>query len=70
MSAPFETDIIGPSSRWSRSRLALGLSPTPIPGLVLIAGLVIGPHGIHLLSESMLSFLDPAVSARLPPSVY
>jgi hypothetical protein len=53
------------SSRWSRSRLALGLSPTPIPGLVLIAGLVIGPHGIHLLSANMLSFLDPAVSAAL-----
>jgi hypothetical protein len=52
-------------SRWFRSRLALGLSPTPIPGLVLIAGLVIGPHGIHLLSADMLSFLDPAVSAAL-----
>jgi len=53
------------SSRWFRSRLALGLSPTPIPGLVLIAGLVIGPQGINLLSGNMLSYLDPAVSAAL-----
>jgi uncharacterized membrane protein SirB2 len=53
------------SSRWFRSRLALGLSPTPIPGLVLVAGLVIGPQGINLLSGNMLSYLDPAVSAAL-----
>jgi hypothetical protein len=55
----------GQSSRWFRSRLALGLSPTPIPGLVLIAGLVVGPQGINLLSGNMLSYLDPAVSAAL-----
>jgi hypothetical protein len=53
------------SSRWFRSRLALGLSPTPIPGLVLLAGLVIGPQGINLLSGNMLSYLDPAISAAL-----
>ena len=81
MTDPFDTDIgkgsldrkmnAGPSVhapqsfRWFRSRLALGLSPTPIPGLVLIAGLVIGPQGINLLSGNMLSYLDPAVSAAL-----
>jgi hypothetical protein len=53
------------SSRWFRSRLALGLSPTPLPGLVLIVGLAIGPQGMNLLSRSMLSYLDPAVSAAL-----
>jgi hypothetical protein len=53
------------SSRWLRSRLALGLSPTPVPGLVLIVGLAIGPQGINLLSRNMLSYLDPAVSAAL-----
>jgi hypothetical protein len=53
------------SSRWLRSRLALGLSPTPVPGVVLIVGLVIGPQGINLLSRNILSYLDPAVSAAL-----
>jgi hypothetical protein len=32
---------------------------------VLIVGLAIGPQGINLLSTSMLSYLDPAVSAAL-----
>src|SRR5262245_26737866 len=53
------------SSRWVRSRLALGLAPTPVPGLVLIVGFAIGPQGINLLSRNILSYLDPAVSAAL-----
>jgi hypothetical protein len=54
-----------PSSRWVRSRLALGLSPTPVPGLVLVVGFAIGPQGINLLSRNILSYLDPAVWAAL-----
>src|SRR5262245_12259007 len=53
------------SSRWVRSRLALGLSPTPVPSLVLIVGFAIGPQGINLLSRNVLSYLDPAVWAAL-----
>src|SRR5262245_33045882 len=53
------------SSRWVRSRLALGLSPTPVPGLVLVVGFAIGPQGINLLSRNILSYLDPAVWAAL-----
>jgi hypothetical protein len=81
MSKPSDTEVIGrdpldstvrvraarrpSSSRWLRSRLALGLSPTPVPGVVLIVGFAIGPQGINLLSRNMLSYLDPAVSAAL-----
>jgi hypothetical protein len=80
MSNPSGTNIIGTdpldpntnvsperrnSSRWSRSRLALGLSPTPMPGLVLIAGFLVGPQGLNFLSGNMLSYLDPAVAAAL-----
>jgi hypothetical protein len=53
------------ASRWPWSRLALGLSPTPIPGVLLLIGLGIGPSGINLLSRNMLVYLDPAVSAAL-----
>jgi len=51
---------------WLRSRLALGLSPTPRPGLVLLLlGMACGPHGLRVLSPAVLSFLDPAVSMAL-----
>ena len=47
-------------------RLALGLSPTPVLGLlVLLLGLALGPHGLSLLSPPVLSYLDPAVSVAL-----
>lgn len=47
-------------------RLALGLSPTPVLGLfVLLLGVALGPHGLRLLSPSVLSDLDPAVSVAL-----
>jgi hypothetical protein len=36
-----------------------------MPGLVLIAGFVIGPQGLSLLSRNMLSYLDPAVAGAL-----
>ncbi len=52
--------------RWKGARLALGLSPTPVPGLVLLPlGMVLGPHGVGLLSPSVLSFLEPAVSVAI-----
>ncbi len=48
------------------SRIALGLSPTPRPGLVLLPlGMALGPAGLNLLSPSVLSYLDPAVSVAL-----
>ena len=53
--------------RWTaRTRLALGLSPTPRPGLVLIPlGMALGPHGLGVLSDSVLTIVDPAVSVAL-----
>jgi hypothetical protein len=48
------------------SRIALGLSPTPRPGLVLLPlGMALGPAGLNLLSPAILSYLDPAVSVAL-----
>ena len=47
-------------------RLALGLLPTPVLGLlVLLLGVALGPHGLTLLTPSVLSYLDPAVSVAL-----
>jgi hypothetical protein len=55
-----------PSSRRKGARLALGLSPTPVPGLVLLPlGMALGPQGLGLLSPAVLSFLDPAVSVAI-----
>ena len=52
--------------RWPLRRLALGLSPTPTAGLMLLlAGVAFGPHGLNVLSENILDSLDPAVSASL-----
>jgi hypothetical protein len=52
--------------RWTSWRLALGLSPTPRSGLVLlIVGMALGPYGLQLLSERVLASLDPAVSVAL-----
>jgi hypothetical protein len=49
-----------------QSRIALGLSPTPRPGLVLLPlGLALGPSGLNVLSDTILSYLDPAVSVAL-----
>lgn len=50
----------------SRTRLALGLSPTPRPGLVLLLlGMALGPRGLGVLSVPVLTSLDPAVSVAL-----
>ncbi len=47
-------------------RLALGLSPTPRIGLILLPlGMAFGPRGLDLMSERVLTALDPAVSAAL-----
>jgi hypothetical protein len=53
--------------RWTaRMRLALGLSPTPRPGLVLIPlGMALGPHGLGVLSDPVMTVVDPAVSVAL-----
>jgi hypothetical protein len=49
-----------------RSRLALGMSPTPRPGLVLVTlGAALGPFGLRLLSPPVLTALDPVVSVAL-----
>lgn len=56
----------GGRRRWTGTRLALGLSPTPVPGLVLLPlGMALGPHGLGLLSPTVLSYLDPAVSVAI-----
>ena len=53
--------------RWpARRRLALGLTPMPRPGLVLLLlGIALGPRGLGLLTEPVLASLDPAVSVAL-----
>ena len=52
--------------RWGRRRLALGLSPTPGPGLaLLVVGMTLGPGGLGLLSTGTLDALDPLVSMAL-----
>lgn len=53
--------------RWgSPMRLALGLSPTPRQGLVLLPlGMALGPRGLGVLTEGVLTSLDPAVSVAL-----
>ena len=53
------------SSWWLRSRLALGLSPTPLPGLVLLIGLATGPEGLGVFSPRVLTYLDPVVAVAL-----
>lgn len=51
---------------WPFRRLALGLAPTPGPGLVLLlVGLALGPGGLGVLSGPVISALDPAVSVAL-----
>jgi len=53
-------------SQGLRGRIALGLSPTPRSGLVLIPlGLALGPGGLNVLSPPLVSFLDPAVAVGL-----
>jgi hypothetical protein len=50
----------------SHRRLSIGLSPTPRLGLILLPlGVALGPRGLDLLSERVLTALDPAVSAGL-----
>jgi hypothetical protein len=46
-------------------RLALGLSPTPVPWLLLLVGVALGPHGLRVLSPPVLRYFDPAVSVAL-----
>jgi hypothetical protein len=50
----------------ARRRLSIGLSPTPRLGLILLPlGVAFGPRGMDLLSDRVLTALDPAVSAGL-----
>jgi hypothetical protein len=55
----------GGGSWWLRTRLALGLSPTPVPALLLLAGVALGPSGLRFFSINVLSYLDLMVSAAL-----
>ena len=49
-----------------RSRIGLGLSPTPRGGLALLPlGAALGPAGLNLLSLRVVDALDPAVSVAL-----
>jgi hypothetical protein len=55
-----------PVRRRKLSRLALGLSPSPVPSLMLLPlGVALGPHGIGLLSPRVLSYLEPAVPVAI-----
>lgn len=53
--------------RWAlHQRLALGLTPSAMPGLVLlVVGAALGPHGISVLSPGVLAFLEPAIPVAL-----
>ena len=52
--------------RASRGRLALGLAPTPQSGLFLVLlGVVLGPRGLSLLTDTVLATIDPAVTVAL-----
>ncbi len=59
--------VTGERPRWrSRLQLARGLAPTPRPWfLLLLTGVAFGPYGLGILSETVLTVLDPAVSAAL-----
>ncbi len=47
-------------------RLGLRWSATSIPvALLLLLGIAVGPHGVSLLSPSVLEFLDPAMPVAL-----
>lgn len=49
-----------------QTRLALGLSPSALPSLLLLLlGFVIGPRGLGLLSANALASLDPAMPVAL-----
>jgi hypothetical protein len=52
-------------SWWLRTRLALGLSPMPVPALLLLAGVALGPLGLRFFTPRVLSYLDLIVSAAL-----
>ena len=55
-----------PVGRRRGSRLALGLSPSPVPSLMLLPlGVALGPHGIGFLTPTVLSYLDPAVPVAI-----
>jgi len=52
--------------RWLRLTLALGLAPTPVPGLILLPlGIALGPHGLNVLSVRVVAYLDPVVPVAL-----
>jgi hypothetical protein len=56
----------GGTARASRGRLALGLAPTPQSGLFLVLlGVVLGPRGLSVLTDTVLTTIDPAVTVAL-----
>jgi len=60
-------EVTAERPRWrSRLQLARGLAPTPRPWfLLLLTGVAFGPYGLGILSGTVLTVLDPAVSAAL-----
>jgi hypothetical protein len=68
MSSPHQAHLVVAQRQTWRfgRRLALGLSPTPVLGLfVLLVGVALGPQGLNVLTRSVLTYLDPAVSVAL-----
>jgi hypothetical protein len=59
--------VVRDRPRWrSHIQLARGLAPTPRPWLLLLlTGVAFGPYGLGILSDRVLTVLDPAVSAAL-----
>jgi hypothetical protein len=54
-----------PAQAW-RGRLALGLAPTPHSGLfLLLLGVVLGPRGLSVITDTVLATIDPAVTVAL-----
>jgi hypothetical protein len=52
-------------SWWVKHGLVSAVSSTPLPGVLLALGIALGADGVNLLSRSVLSYLEPAITAAL-----